>query len=172
MPVAGPAGTPGDARVYFEGSVSKVVLLKPAVTAFFALVLALALVVLLKGKSREMAAWFSGALVLAGLGYFFVCHLAWKSNVFRVTADRVECETGLLSKKIVNIDMWRVRDIRYEQTLGQKMMGVGQVSVHTAERPDAPLIIGPIKEARALYDVLKGAQLDADRRRGVVRIES
>lgn len=162
----------GDSRVYYQGNVSKVLLLGPYAYGVFVFIMALVLLFMLEGSRRNLGYYGAGLLVLSWAAYFLTRYVQWKSRSFRISGERVESETGILSKSIVNIDMWRVRDIRFEQTFFQKMLGVGSVSFFTPEKPNAPLVIGPIRDARKLYDVMKEVQVNADRRRGVVRVES
>ena len=49
-----------------------------------------------------------------------------------VTADRLRYETGLLSKVTRTIQLSKVQDVRVEQTLSQRIFGVGNISIETA----------------------------------------
>ncbi|MBI5845682.1 MAG: PH domain-containing protein [Deltaproteobacteria bacterium] len=169
---AGRQAEGGDSKVYYQGNVSKVLLLGPYAYGIFVFIMSLVLLFMLEGSKRELGYYAAGILILSWAGYFLAKYFQWKSRSFRVTGERVESETGILSKSIVNIDMWRVRDIRFEQTIFEKVLGVGSVSFFTPEKPNAPLVIGPIKEARKLYDIMKEVQVTSDRKRGVVRLES
>jgi membrane protein YdbS with pleckstrin-like domain len=175
---SGPAQT-ADGKVYFKGTVSKIELLGPALYGLAVLVLAIAVAALAKkhlsaphSSGLKMAYYFSGGIVLCWLVYFMAKYTAWKSRLYLVTTERVECETGLLNKTIESFDLLRVRDIRFDQTITQKMLGVGSVSFFTADRGKPPLVLGPITNARKLYDTMKEVQINTDRKRGVVRIES
>lgn len=169
---AGRQAEGGDSKVYYQGNVSKVLLLGPYAYGIFAFIMSLVLLFMLEGSRRELGYYAAGILILSWAAYFLTRYFQWKSRSFRITGERVESETGILSKSIVNIDMWRVRDIRFEQTIFEKLLGVGSVSFFTPEKPNAPLVIGPIKEARKLYDIMKEVQVTSDRKRGVVRLES
>jgi uncharacterized membrane protein YdbT with pleckstrin-like domain len=69
------------------------------------------------------------------------------------------------------LDLWRIQDIDFNQSFIQRVFGLGHVHIETSDK-DIPIIdVGPIKGARDLYNNLKKAELDADRRRGVVHIE-
>lgn len=163
---------PAEPKIYFQGNVSKMMLLGPYAYGLFAVILSVVLIFMLEGSKRRLGYYGSGFLMISWAVYFLAGYIKWKSRSFLVTSDRVESETGILSKSIVNLDMWRVRDIRFEQTIFQKMLGVGSVSFYMPDKPQDPLVIGPIKDARKLYELMKEVQVTADRRRGVVRIES
>jgi uncharacterized membrane protein YdbT with pleckstrin-like domain len=49
-----------------------------------------------------------------------------------VNDDRVRFESGLLSKQMHAIDVAKVHDVRVEQSVKQRVIGVGNISVETA----------------------------------------
>lgn len=52
-----------------------------------------------------------------------------------------------------------------------KVIGLGRIIVLSTDKDTPLLSVGPIYNARDLYSRLKKAQLDADRRRGVLHID-
>jgi uncharacterized membrane protein YdbT with pleckstrin-like domain len=110
-------------------------------------------------------------ITIAAILYWLIKWLNWKNTVYRITNDRIEFERGIFSKSVQNMDLWRVKDIDFNQSLVQRLFGLGRIHIETSDK-DIPIIdVGPIKGARDLYNNLKKAELDADRRRGVVHIE-
>jgi uncharacterized membrane protein YdbT with pleckstrin-like domain len=49
-----------------------------------------------------------------------------------VNDDRVRYESGLLSKQMHAIDVAKVHDVRVEQSVKQRVLGLGNLSVETA----------------------------------------
>jgi uncharacterized membrane protein YdbT with pleckstrin-like domain len=111
------------------------------------------------------------ALVGVALLSFLVKILVHKSKLYRITNDRVEYEFGLLSKRVHNIDLFRVKDITLTQSFFQRMLGVGVIHVFSSDKSHPQFDIGPIDGVRGLYDKLKKLSLHADRRRGVVHFD-
>jgi len=61
--------------------------------------------------------------------------VAWvrrHSTVLRVYEDRVSLERGLLSKQVSDVFIADIRDIQVNQTLMQRMFGIGDVEIGTA----------------------------------------
>ena len=49
-----------------------------------------------------------------------------------ITADRLRYETGMLSRTIRTIQLPKVQDVRVQQTLFQRMFGIGDIWIETA----------------------------------------
>ena len=165
-----------DTAVLFEGNASRVALIGPTFGMVFWLVVALLIGGVGSAASHGteiegMPGWVALLVGLSAVSYWIYKWIDLKSRVFRVTNDRVEFEHGILSKSLHNMDMWRVQDIAFNQSLIQRMLGLGRVLILSSDK-DTPVVnIGPIYNARELYNKLKKAQLEADRRRGVVHFE-
>ena len=49
-----------------------------------------------------------------------------------ITGDKLRYETGFLSKSTRTIQLTKVQDVRVDQNLGQRIFGVGNLSIETA----------------------------------------
>jgi len=94
-----------------------------------------------------------------------------KSTSYEVTCDRVEWERGIFSRKIDNLDMFRVIDLKLRRSLLDCILGIGTVELITTDKTDPQFTFEKIRRPRTLYDILKKASLDADRRSGVIHLE-
>lgn len=177
VPTPAPARAPAvDSEVYFVGNVSRLVLFGP--TAGALLLIAVAILAGVagnealpgSGRSRLLLALAAG-LALFALLYWLYQWLEFRSRIFRVTNDRVEYEQGVFRRSIHNLDLWRVQDIKFDASLIERLLGLGRVVILSTDKDDPVVSVGPIRHARLLYDRLKKAQLEADRRRGVVHID-
>ena len=59
-------------------------------------------------------------------------HIRQQSMKVTITGDKLRYESGLLSKTTRNIQLSKVQDVRVDQSLGQRMMGIGDLSFETA----------------------------------------
>jgi len=124
------------------------------------------------------ATMFAQYRVLAGLGIIsvVVCILAvkvirLKMIHYEVTPDRIEWSRGILDRRVYNLDMFRVIDLKLRRSLLDCIMGVGTVSLITTDKTDPNFKFEKVRDSRLLYDVIKKASLDADRATGVVHLE-
>jgi uncharacterized membrane protein YdbT with pleckstrin-like domain len=73
-----------------------------------------------------------------------------------ITGDKLRYESGLLSKTTRNIQLSKVQDVRVDQSLGQRMMGVGDISIETSGEASR-LEVDNIDEPQAVADEIIAA---------------
>ncbi len=59
-------------------------------------------------------------------------HILRQSVKMTITGDKLQYETGLLSKTTRNIQLSKIQDVRVDQSLGQRILGVGDISIETS----------------------------------------
>ena len=94
-----------------------------------------------------------------------------KATRYEVSIDRIEWSRGLLDRKVDNLDMFRVIDLKLRRSLLDCILGVGSVTVITTDKTDPEFTFEKIRGSRKLYDAIKKASLDADRRGNVIHVE-
>ena len=94
-----------------------------------------------------------------------------KSIYYEVSPDRIEYGRGIFSRKIDNLDMFRVMDLKLHRSLLDCLTGVGSVILVTKDDTDPLFEFEKVADPKKLYDVLKIASLDADRKQGVVHLD-
>lgn len=94
-----------------------------------------------------------------------------KSVHYEVTADRIEWARGIFSRKMDNLDTFRIVDMKLHRSLFDCLVGIGTVTLITKDKTDPEFEFHKVKKPRVLYDVLKKASLEADRKQGVIHIE-
>jgi len=97
--------------------------------------------------------------------------LKLKMIYYEVTADRIEWSRGILDRRVDNVDMFRVVDLKLRRSLLDCIFGVGRVALITTDKTDPEFVFEKVRDCRYLYDVIKKASLAADRKTGVVHLE-
>lgn len=112
-------------------------------------------------------------IALAGLVLaFLLLRIAiLKSMSYEVTPDRIEWSRGILSRKIDNLDMFRVVDLKLHRSMVDCILGIGTVTLITKDDSDPQFEFYKVRSPRNLYDIVKKASLDSDRKQGVIHIE-
>ena len=111
--------------------------------------------------ARKMAAGTMGqvlsiAIPLAvGAIAFAAVHFWRRSKVFRVTTTNIESEYGILSKKIDVLELWRCRDVRYKQSLFDRVLGIAHIEIHTADVTTPLLEIMGVPASRQLFERIR-----------------
>ena len=140
-----------------EGYVNSLLNLKLTATQAFAI-----------GRYRVIAGWAIGALVI-----LILLFKAFKLKMiyYEVNADRIEWSRGILDRRLDNVDMFRVVDLKMRRSLLDCIFGVGTVELITTDKTDPVFEFEKVRDCRYLYDVIKKASLAADRKTGVVHLE-
>ncbi|MEA4971279.1 MAG: PH domain-containing protein [Candidatus Pelethousia sp.] len=79
------------------------------------------------------------------LEQFAPAELLWKDRkrilglpisftAYRVDRDRLTCKKGFFKTEVDELLLYRVLDIKSSRTLGQKLLGVGTITLYSADR--------------------------------------
>jgi hypothetical protein len=116
--------------------------------------------------------------IIAGLGLAMLVILILlmkmarlKTTRYEVSADRIEWSRGLLDRRVDNLDMFRVIDLKLRRSLLDCIVGIGTVTVMTTDKSDPEFAFEKIRNPRKLYDIIKKASLEADRRNNAIHLE-
>ncbi len=90
-----------------------------------------------------------------GVVAFFVTGLIRKSNRVRMTNRSLENECGVFSKKIDVMELWRIRDVRYKQSLLDRMLGIAHIEVFTKDVTTPHLEIVGLPASRDVFERLR-----------------
>jgi len=144
-------------KLPLEGYVNSLLSLKLTATQAFAI-----------GRYRLIA---GQALVVLVVLILLLKVLKLKMIYYEITADRIEWSRGILDRRVDNVDMFRVVDLKLRRSLLDCIFGVGRVALITTDKTDPEFVFEKVRDCRYLYDVIKKASLAADRKTGVVHLE-
>jgi len=120
------------------------------------------------GQYRVIAGLGLAALVLLVL---LLKMLRLKMTYYEVSAERIEWSRGILDREVDNLDMFRVVDLKLHRSLLDCIFGIGTVGLITTDKTDPEFTFEKVRHSRRLYDIIKKASLEADRRNAVVHLE-
>ena len=85
---------------------------------------------------------------------------------YRLSGDRLFCETGFFNIKSDEVLLYRVRDLVLTMTLGQRIFGVGTVCVHSSDKSVSHLDLKNVKNPREVKELIhQNVEAAKDRRR-------
>jgi len=111
------------------------------------------------------------ALIIFALLLILWKAIMLKTIFYQVSVDRIEYSRGIFDRRVDNIDMFRVVDLKMRRTLIDCILGIGSIALITNDKTDPEFEFKKIKNSRKLYDIIKNASLDADAARGVIHLE-
>jgi len=144
-------------KLPLEGYVNSLLNLKLTATQAFAI-----------GRYRVLA---GGAIVALVILILLLKAFKLKMIYYEVNADRIEWSRGILDRRVDNVDMFRVIDLKMRRSLLDCIFGVGTIALITTDKTDPEFEFEKVRDCRYLYDIIKKASLAADRKTGVVHLE-
>lgn len=102
-----------------------------------------------------------GLLALTGLGAMFALPFAlWRYLVtkclrYELTSQRLKVHSGVLSKKIEELELYRVRDTQFDQPFFLRLFGLGNVLLVSSDSTTPVSSIHGIRDAQQLRDRLR-----------------
>jgi uncharacterized membrane protein YdbT with pleckstrin-like domain len=91
---------------------------------------------------------------------------------YRITTRRIVVETGVLSKRMEQIDLYRVNDYTVDRPFFQRLLGTGNLLLRTFDKTTPELRIKEIKtDVVALYEQLRQATEKDRAARGVRMVD-
>jgi len=104
-----------------------------------------------------------GAGLLVWLGVW----IAWKSAGYKLTSQRLFVRRGLVSRKVQELELYRVTDVAFSQGVIERLFGIGTVSI-VANDPTTPSLAMPgITAPETVKETIRTAYRRARRAEGV-----
>ena len=72
--------------------------------------------------------------------------LPWTFTKYKVDNERLTCKKGFLKTETDEILLYRILDIKSTQTLGQKLFGVGTVTLYCTDKSDGIMALENVKK--------------------------
>ena len=94
--------------------------------------------------------------------------LPWSFTKYVLTPSRLIVSSGLLNLHEDEIRLYRIRDVSYTQSLGERIGGTGTLRIISTDASVPEQILLHIKNARKVKDVLSQA-IEVSRRKNGVR---
>jgi uncharacterized membrane protein YdbT with pleckstrin-like domain len=129
--------------------------------------------VLFEGRAALVPGVGTLLLAILTLGLWLI--VRWFQTLgksYRITNRRIVVETGVLSKKLEQIDLYRVADYTVDRPFGQRIMGTGNLLLKTYDKTTPELQVMAINtDVVKLYERVRAATEADKARRGVRMID-
>ena len=102
-----------------------------------------------------------GLLSLTGIGavigipYAIWRYLVVKNQRFEVTSQRITAHSGVLSKQTDELELYRVKDTKFDQPLFLRLFGLGNVIIVSSDSTTPISAITAVKDARSLREQIR-----------------
>ncbi len=116
------------------------------------------------------ALWI-GAGLIAGAVVALIPIVLTRSQRYRISNYRIDFERGVLSRTIDTLELWHVDDVRFHQSLLDRMLRVGTISILSEDLSTPNLILRGLPAPRPLFEALKQRIIAVKRQRGVIKMD-
>lgn len=126
-------------------------------------------VVFFEGAPAVLPGLGSWVLAVLTLGLYAVWSLIVSKSIrYKLTSQRIVVERGLFSKRMEQIDLYRIIDYVVERPFSQRVVGTGNLVLEAMDKttPEVRLAALPT-DVVALYEELRRATEQEKRKRGV-----
>lgn len=114
----------------------------------------------------ENAGWFAACVLLVPIPIAVWRWLVTRSTVYTLTTQRLTLRRGVFSRTTEDLELYRVRDTRLEQTFVERLVGLGEVVLYTTDASTPELRLRFIRDAAGVRERLRAlveARRDAKR---------
>jgi membrane protein YdbS with pleckstrin-like domain len=111
-------------------------------------------------------------LVPAVIGIVILLTLAVRRRAvaWMISTRRIEVDVGWLSHRIDTLELWRVKDVEFQQGFWDRIAGVSSIVVTANDQRDPTIAIRGLPGDRGVYDKLSNAVMAARQQRGVLNL--
>jgi membrane protein YdbS with pleckstrin-like domain len=107
--------------------------------------------------------WYLSCIFIVTIPYVIYQHLKVKHTKYILTSQRLRLETGILSKNIEEIELYRILDTAVEQDFLDRILGIGTVTINSSDERQPVMRLLHIAQPREVRE--KFRQLSEARRR-------
>jgi uncharacterized membrane protein YdbT with pleckstrin-like domain len=114
--------------------------------------------------------WWWASII--GIPVALVKHIALKSTRITLTNQRLRIKTGIFSKSMEEIELYRIKDWTFTQPFLMRMLGYGSVQILSSDRTAPEVNFTWLKDAPILSEKLRTAVESVRDRKRVREIDS
>ena len=111
-----------------------------------------------------------GVLAFIGVVWFLILHFTRRSTRIRISSHTIDLETGLFGRSIHTMQLWRVRDIDFEQSFTERLLGIARIRILSHDQRQPNLVLRGLPGSRDLFDKIRDQIAIARQARNVVGV--
>ncbi len=99
--------------------------------------------------------WYVSCIVVVTIPFAIWKFLDTKYSKYSLTTQRLRLESGVLTKTIDEVELYRIKDTQLHQTLLDRMLGIGTIEVLSSDETNSKLLLPKIPNAPAVREQLR-----------------
>jgi uncharacterized membrane protein YdbT with pleckstrin-like domain len=105
--------------------------------------------------------------VAIGIVFLVDVWIRRRSIQYRLTNQRLFIRTGLIAKKVDELELFRVKDVKVNQTILQRLLGVGSITVLSSDDSSPELTLIGILKPEDVKETIRTCYRAARKREGM-----
>jgi membrane protein YdbS with pleckstrin-like domain len=97
------------------------------------------------------------SLVVVGLVWILILELRRRGMRYKLTGRTIDLESGVFSRHIDTVQLWRVQDIDFRQGFIDRLFGIATIHITTTDRSTPELDMRGLPASREVFERLKDA---------------
>lgn len=128
---------------------------------------------LFEGEPALIHSLWSLLLAIITLGIAIIVYWFKRGGVsYRITNQRIVIDRGIFSKKMEQLDLYRIADFTVERPFGQRILGTGNIRLNTFDKTTPVVELQGLKtDVVALYETMRVAVEASKQARGVRMVD-
>jgi uncharacterized membrane protein YdbT with pleckstrin-like domain len=110
--------------------------------------------------------WFLACLLVLPIPFALWKWLETRHTVYTLTDQRLKFTRGVLTRTTEDLELYRVRDTRFEQGFFERMLGLGRIRLYTTDETSPEIVLPFIAGAEGVRERIRAlveARRDAKR---------
>jgi uncharacterized membrane protein YdbT with pleckstrin-like domain len=110
--------------------------------------------------------WFLACVLLVPIPFALWKWLETRTTVYTLSDQRLKFTRGVLTKTTEDLELYRVRDTKFEQGVFERMLGLGRIVLFTTDETSPSIVLPYIADAESVREKIRGlveARRDAKR---------
>jgi uncharacterized membrane protein YdbT with pleckstrin-like domain len=87
-----------------------------------------------------------------------------RATLYTVTSQRVIIESGIMEKKVEDIDLRYIDDTNFRQRIIERMLGIGSVTIVSSDKTTPMFVLRAIPDPRALRELIRARSYEVSQR--------
>jgi uncharacterized membrane protein YdbT with pleckstrin-like domain len=108
--------------------------------------------------------WLTAILVTVEVIMLLAAWIRLRSTMYRVTNQRVVVEQGVFAKAVDEIDLRYVDDSAFTQTLVDRILGIGSVTLISSDKTSPRYLLRSIKDPRGVREIIRAKAYETSQR--------
>ena len=99
--------------------------------------------------------WFVACVLLVPIPWAFWRWLETRNTIYTLTDQRLRFTRGVFTRTTEDLELYRVRDSRFEQDFAERLLGLGQIVLFTTDETSPEIRISFIRGADAVREKIR-----------------